>query len=271
MRESGRGRGGELFFSLLLALAGTFGCARANLEGPGDAVSDAQDAISPFGSLDGMEAGAQGNTGEAGLPAVPPAGPVDAAAQAPRDAGGGGFEIPDFGRDRDAAVPALSDLAPTSEGQLVISELMPYPVGGAPHEWIELHNPTGSTFDLIGCVLRSEGNEHTIADSLIVPAQSYIVLARDEAADDGVVALYVYDRLSLSSSDDALSLQCGEVLIDRMSYDTTLTERAQSIQLSAHALSATANDDASSWCLGSARIGASENQGTPSLPNEACP
>jgi hypothetical protein len=259
---------------LLLALGGTFGCARANLEAPADAVSEQEDAISPGGSgLDGVEAGAQGSTGEVGPPAVPPAGPVDAAVQAPRDAssGGGGFEIPDFGRDRDAAAPALSDLAPTSEGQLVISELMPHPVGGAPHEWIELHNPTDSTFDLVGCVLRSEGNEHTIADSLIVPAQSYSVLARDEAADDGVVSLYIYDRLSLSSSDDTLSLQCGEVLIDRMSYDTTLTERAQSIQLSAHALSATANDEPSSWCLGTASVGASENRGTPSLPNEACP
>lgn len=188
--------------------------------------------------------------------------------------GSGGFMIPDFSDifgDDDASVPMLSDTAPQTEGALVVSELIANPVGSTSHEWIELYNPGMSTFNLIGCTLASESGKHVIRKDVFSAPGSYLVLARDDAASDGLAPLYTYEDVSLSSSSDDLTLTCGSVQIDRVRYETEQTERAQSTQLSQTLLDAKANDDASAWCLGTTSIGASENQGTPGSTNRVCP
>lgn len=184
--------------------------------------------------------------------------------------GGTGFMIPDFGFGDDAAVPELSDAAPKAEGDLVISELLPYPEGSTPHEWIELYNPTASTFDLVGCKLASETGEHFIRSTLLIGPASYLVLGHDEAAADGIAVLYTYDDANFSNSSDTISISCGDVEVDTLSYETELTQQGQSIQLSASMLSASGNDTASGLCLGTSVIGISQNQGTPGAVNALC-
>lgn len=268
--------------SLLLSACASRGLPEEVDYGANDPVEPAPGPNTQNGDGDGSESSGNGSGGQTGTAPgdedIPPSETVDSDAGGfgppSTGSGSGGFMIPDFGDifgDDDASVPALSDSAPQMEGALVISELIANPVGSTSHEWIELYNPGASTFNLIGCRLASGSTEHVIREAVFSAPGSYVVLARDEAASDGLAPLYTYEHVSLSSSGDELALKCGSVEIDSMHYETEQTERAQSTQLSATLLDANANDDLGAWCLGTTPIGASENQGTPGATNRICP
>jgi len=231
----------------------------------------------------GLGTSGGGDTDDGGFGMLPPSdSPIDDGGFQPAPAnntGGGGtnltgFMIPDFsnfGGDEDAAVPELSEMAPKAEGDLVITELMENPEGGSGYQWIELYNPGATSFNLIGCTLRDKTDEHVISQALFVTGSAYVVMARDAAASEGVAALYTYDDVDFSSSSDQVSLVCGDVTVDTFSYTSALTERGQSIQLSADKLNASANDSDAGMCLGTATIGLGLNKGTPGAANSVCP
>ncbi|RMF05604.1 MAG: lamin tail domain-containing protein [Chloroflexi bacterium] len=86
----------------------------------------------------------------------------------------------------------------TVASPVIINELMinPSAVTDANGEWFELYNATGSTIDINGCVLSNgDGSDnHTIAGSLPIPPDGYLVLGRntDVGANGGVSVAYDY-------------------------------------------------------------------------------
>jgi hypothetical protein len=99
--------------------------------------------------------------------------------------------------------------APLVSGNLVISEVMANPsaVLDANGEWFELFNPTGSSIDLDGLVLRDDGVDfHTISGTLNIASGGYLVLGinGNSGSNGGYVADYVYSDFLLANSADEI-------------------------------------------------------------------
>ncbi|MCK6529159.1 lamin tail domain-containing protein [Myxococcota bacterium] len=164
-----------------------------------------------------------------------------------------------------AGAPALA--APAA-GDVVITEILI----DAPSadEWFELTNLSDSTADLSGCVI-AEGetgteNAHTVT-ALSIPAGGIAVLVKSgdcaawseqgSAGTCEVAADYTYGNLSFNNGDpEELTLTCGGVEIDRISYDWTEMEGSCPADSSCAAglapdrLSAEGNDDfPQGWCI----------------------
>jgi cysteine-rich repeat protein len=173
--------------------------------------------------------------------------------------------------------PSECNLVPANPGDLVITEIMQNPtaVDDVFGEWFEIYNPTSTDFDLIGLVLSDAGsNSHTIATNVVVPAGTYAVLARngDPAVNGGVTAAYVYSSFQLGNVDDEVILSNGATVIDEVVYDggpNFPSPAGASMNLSANALEAIANDSGFNWCVSTDSFGAGDD-GTPGLPNKEC-
>ncbi|MEM6697379.1 MAG: lamin tail domain-containing protein, partial [Bacteroidota bacterium] len=164
-------------------------------------------------------------------------------------------------------------------GDLVITEILPDPtaVDDADGEWFEVYNATNAEIDLKGYVIRDAGsNNHEIATNAIVPANGYIVLARnaDFATNGGVNAAYEYGGdITLVNSSDEVILECNGIVIDSVGYDNGLTfpnTAGASISLNPNNLNAIDNDNGLNWCEASSAYNASD-LGTPGVANDACP
>ena len=165
---------------------------------------------------------------------------------------------------------------PTAAGDVLITEVMPKAAAGNPDagEWFELMNPGDQPLDLAGCVLADSNPPGVpITASVIVPAHGYVVFAvsNDAQANFGLVAPVVYTGFALSNEGEPLSLTCGGVLVDRVSWTANMVHEGVAMQLSADRLSATANDQAASWCSSTASYGTAGKKGTPGAANAVCP
>ena len=164
--------------------------------------------------------------------------------------------------------------AAPGSGDLVISELTIAPASGV-REWFEVYNPTGSTWDLDGCVL-TEGqkggttHDHTVDGPVEIPPDSWVVLGYRPASDsedycvetDGVGGCvvqpaYYYSSLGFNNSDaETLSITCDKTLVDEVPYDWDAFEgdcaaETCSVTLDPGELSSLANDSLESWCIAS--------------------
>ena len=186
----------------------------------------------------------------------------------------------------------LAVLAPTSlwavePGDVVLSELMIDSGAGAP-EWLEVHNPGAVDVLLDGCTLSDDGAAVHALDGLTVPAGEYVIIAEqpcvafDEvAACTQATALETGD-LSLNNDQDTVTIACGAVVIDTVSYDWPALEGdcvgadSCSANLAPELLNATDNDDwDGAWCVpASSTFVYNVNQvpmiSTPGRPN-SCP
>ena len=81
--------------------------------------------------------------------------------------------------------------SPANPGDLVVSEVMPNPtaVTDAAGEWFEIHNPTTTTFELMGLVVRDDGsNIFTVDQSLIIQPGAFLAFGRNgDAATNGEI------------------------------------------------------------------------------------
>jgi hypothetical protein len=157
---------------------------------------------------------------------------------------------------------------------LLISEFLAdpnSPVTDNNGEWIELHNPTDGAVNLRGWTLASlDGQAHTIAADLILPAGGYLVLGRnaDPALNGGVGVAYTYTGLSLSNTTDSILLIAPDgTEIDRVVWGSdglTITPGAslERMNLEAPAVWATA------WAPWP---GSGGNLGTPGAAHSAPP
>ena len=167
------------------------------------------------------------------------------------------------------------------EGDLVISEFLANPDGVADvaGEWIELYNASSLEIDLQGFELYDDtGDSHVIADSLLLPAGTRIVLARngDFVTNGSVFAAYEYSNFSLGNGADEIVVGFDGIEIDRFNYDMT----NYSGGLPGHALAMDStidppdpllNDDPNNWCLaGNPIAGPGTDFGTPGGANDGC-
>jgi hypothetical protein len=75
-------------------------------------------------------------------------------------------------------------------------------------------------------------------------------------------------KLANEPTGDALSLTCGGVLIDRVSYVNPMSGR--SFSLDPGHLTASENDVVANWCLG-VGVYRGSDQGSPGTTNPPCP
>jgi cysteine-rich repeat protein len=172
--------------------------------------------------------------------------------------------------------PSVCRPNPSAAGQVVITELMidPFFVGDATGEWFEVHNPTQTDFDLRGMIGEDDGLESFLVDrSLVLPAGGHVVLGKEEDPDlnGGAPVDFGYGGgFNLANqSSDAVELHFGDVLIDRVTFITSLDDRGKSRSLSADAYDAESNDAAANYCLGEGAYGDGD-EGTPGMMNPAC-
>jgi len=160
---------------------------------------------------------------------------------------------------------------PARPGQLVITEIMvdPKTLSDTDGEWFELQNTTDTVLDVQGCTIDDGGKEpRPVSTRLIVQPHGLLTIARHD--QPGFTPSYVAS-ISLGNAADSLAVQCGDVLIDRVSYDKAqdfpLIPGA-SMSLDANQTTEMLNDLPSAWCP--ARLSYGPELGTPGEPNPPC-
>jgi PKD repeat protein len=169
-------------------------------------------------------------------------------------------------------------LTPSTEGDLVITEIMTTPASLAEivGEYFEIFNPTATPFTLNGCsILNSSGVSHDILTDVIIDPGVYAVLATTADAAPPSGPDYVYGiAFRLDNIADFINLTCNSNDIDTVAYnDSFPVARGISMNLDPGARDANANDSGSNWCntppdvdtLGGGDVG------TPGASNGTCP
>lgn len=129
--------------------------------------------------------------------------------------------------NRATALAQANVLAGVNE--ILISELLIDPVDGddTGREWIELRNRRGTPVSLEGYTIQTSSGSYTFAGGLIPAATSssdgYLVIGQsaDPAVNGGVnVALAYGNGVAMDDRADTVILRYGNVLVDRVEYDT---------------------------------------------------
>ncbi len=166
-----------------------------------------------------------------------------------------------------------------SPGDIVVTEFMndSDAVSDTVGEWIEIYNSTGSDIDLNGWSLKDDGsNLYTFSSSVVVPANSYIVMGRgpaDSTQNGGVNLDFSYgDNYTLANSaDEIIVLSPNDVEIDRVNYGVGGFPDGGpgfSISLDPNQLAGD-NNVANNWCLSTSTFGDGD-KGTPGSENDVC-
>nr|WP_223646492.1 lamin tail domain-containing protein [Corallococcus sp. EGB] len=164
--------------------------------------------------------------------------------------------------------PACEALLP---GDLVITEYLNDPAGAdTGKEYVELHNPTRETVDLLGVTLFTARDEaaqervYTFTTGLPVDAGGFVVLGdvREGALPEHVDLAYGDALGALGNSAGLLGLRCGTRVLDVVSL--TAPARSGSARTYDGRLvpDAEDNDDPSRWC---------DAPGSPGVANAPCP
>lgn len=158
-----------------------------------------------------------------------------------------------------------------SEGDLIITEIMndPEAVTDANGEYFEIYNTTSSDIDLNGLIIEDQNSNHTINQSVIIPANSYAVLGRnsDINTNGGVPVDYQYtSTITLNNSSGSIALKNGTTTIDLVDYTTFTIPKGKSLELATDKFNATDNDTASNWKASTITYG-NGDYGTPGEAN----
>ena len=166
---------------------------------------------------------------------------------------------------------------PSQAGDLVITELLIDPnTNDLAHEWIEIHNPTATDFDLRDMLIESEPIEtFTVTQPLPLPAGAHIVFGPDDDMDTngGAPVTLAYGsaiRLANNNFDEFVQVSFAGVVIDRVEPPTTATTGA-ALSLDPDTYDAVSNDDNSNFCDATEPFGDDNNLGTPGMLNTDCP
>jgi hypothetical protein len=152
-------------------------------------------------------------------------------------------------------------------------EVVPDGMGG---EWIELHNPTGASYQLGGCTLEVVAPAASVAIDmdLVAGPGDYLALAETSMAGPGFLADYEWTAggLPLPDGDGEIRLVCDAVVVDTVAYDDGVAFPADTpgtaLNLDPTMLDATANDLGANWC--DALASYDGDLGTPGLANTSC-
>lgn len=182
---------------------------------------------------------------------------------------------------------ACVDVAPRpSAGEIIITELMIQPAAVADFfgEWVEVHNVTGATLNLDGCVFRDAGIDHHVVNGadggLLIGAGARLVFGKSTAiaSNGGVAVDHAWGQaVALGNQADELVLACGDDVVDRVDWGAgsgagvpILGAPGVAAQLSSVTLDAGENDLGQNWCHATAPYGAGD-VGTPGDNNAPCP
>ncbi|MGB0589444.1 MAG: lamin tail domain-containing protein [Myxococcota bacterium] len=166
---------------------------------------------------------------------------------------------------------------PPTVGDLVFTEIMSNPsdVSDANGEWLELTNVSGHKLDLAGCALHGGSSSSELPGMHYILEQSaQLVMARNDdiASNGGVIAQATFS-FPLTNSEQSMTFECGDLLIDAVSYDGTYPGGAGvAMQLDIASSNAEANDQPYNWCDATEKVSATGSDlGSPGAPNSACP
>jgi len=158
-------------------------------------------------------------------------------------------------------------------GDIIITEILNNATGDDDSkEWFEVYNTSASDIDMENWVISDEGsNSFTINGSLIVPAQSYLVLGEetDTSINGGAPVDYAWGsntNFTLGNGDDEVIISCGGNIIDMVAYDNGDTfpdESGYSMQLLPDAYTSSDNDDGTNWVASASTYGDNGDYGTP--------
>ena len=112
-------------------------------------------------------------------------------------------------------------------GAVVINEFLadPLVVTDNNGEYIELYNDGSTAVDLLNWVINDSGSDsHTIATSLVIPANDFLVLCRNNnLTQNGNLAcdyLYGIDISLTNTADEIMLYDSTSTLVDNVTYDT---------------------------------------------------
>ncbi len=164
-------------------------------------------------------------------------------------------------------------------GDIIITEILNNATGDDDSkEWFEVYNTSTSDVDMENWIISDEGsNSFTINGSLIVPAQSYLVLGEetDTSINGGAPVDYAWGsdtNFTLGNGDDEVIISCGfdsngdPEIIDMVAYDNGDTfpdESGYSMQLLPDAYTSSDNDDGTNWVASASTYGDNGDYGTP--------
>lgn len=158
-------------------------------------------------------------------------------------------------------------------GDIIITEIMANPkaVSDTVGEWFEIYNSTEADIDLTGCEFTDNGSNKFTISQLIVPAETYVVLARNGNPEEngGLIPDYTYSSYTLTNTEDAIILTCQEIEIDRIEYNSTLgftIPDGASLFLKNLLLD---NNTSANWCVSTSIYGLGD-KGTPKFANDEC-
>jgi cysteine-rich repeat protein len=160
-------------------------------------------------------------------------------------------------------------------GEVVISEIMPVPVGGASQQWFEVTSFVPEPVDLSGVVVsggsRSEG--FTIPTETVIPPLGTLVFGASTEAAGGLVSVVWTDHgtFSLSDASDAIELRLGGRRIHRVVYDESWPVFLSASVEREETKEAEELETQNGWCLPSLLYDASGNSGSPRDPEHDCP
>jgi hypothetical protein len=161
-------------------------------------------------------------------------------------------------------------------GDLVITEIMHHPaaVKDSVGEWFELLNGRDACVDLLGLVLRSDGEPpHTVAKSVVAAPGGYVVLGRnaDPAKNGGIAVSYSYgDALDLRREDVlAVATPAGD--LDTTAWQGLFAPHGASRSLDPSCLLPFCNNYEHAFCEAPKLIPGSTDRGSPGRENDPCP
>jgi hypothetical protein len=119
-------------------------------------------------------------------------------------------------------------LSSLSEGDLLVSEVFPYPAAVSYNrgQWFEVYNNSGSAVELGGLVVTNgDGETFTVGSIVSVAAGDYALFAVRASSSingglTGIDYVYSFSDLSLLVSGDSLTISHGGTTFDTVTYDT---------------------------------------------------
>ncbi|WP_375756101.1 lamin tail domain-containing protein [Corallococcus exercitus] len=157
-------------------------------------------------------------------------------------------------------------------GDVVITEYLNDPTGAdTGREYVELHNPTRETVDLLGVTLFTARDEaaqervYTFTTGLPVDAGTFVVLGdvREGALPGHVDGTYGDALGALGNSSGLLGLRCGTRVLDTVVLGAPAKSGAARTYDGRFVPDAEGNDDLSRWC--------DAPEATPGSANAPCP
>ncbi len=142
-------------------------------------------------------------------------------------------------------------------------------------EWFEIQNVADGPRSLHGCRLEDSSNVEELRRLVLQPGQILLFGHTVDAMANGGISPDVLFGFGLGNDGDTLTIRCGDVIVDRVTWDDAFpAARKVSIALDPAARNEDANDDAGNWCLGREAYFVAppddDHRGTPGAPNPPC-